>query len=120
MAAANGHAPWEEGAEQNRGQRLLPHVVDYYAHHEPNRVFAAISKSESVPDGFEDITMAAMANAVNHMAWWISNSVKSKHAGKQRTLTYVGPPDVRYAILLMAAMKTGWRVSNRILIYALR
>ncbi|KAJ5232385.1 hypothetical protein N7468_005341 [Penicillium chermesinum] len=110
--------PWAEGAEENRGRRLLPHVVDYYAHQEPDRVFAAISTSESVPNGFEDITMKAMASAVNHMAWWLSKLLKSRPSDKQRTLAFIGPADLRYAVMLLAAIKTNWRSDVSALLYA--
>lgn len=109
MAVSNDAEPWAEGAEKNRGQRLLPHVIDYYAHHEPDRVFAAISQSESVANGFQDISMKAMATAVDHMAWWLERTLKGSKK-RSRTLAYVGAADLRYAIVLLAAIKCGWRV----------
>lgn len=108
MAVANEHEPWAEGAEKHRGQRLLPHVVDYYAHHEPDRVFAAIFKSGGGDHAFEDISIAMVANAVNHMAWWMKKNLKSN--SKRRTLAYIGPSDLRYTIILLAAIKCGWKV----------
>ena len=112
MAIPTDKEPWAEGAEKYRGQRLLPHVIDYFAHHEPDRVFAAISQSESVANGFQDITMKAMANAVDHMAWWLSRSLKKK-SDKRHTLAYIGPSDLRYTIILFAAIKCRWRVGRK-------
>jgi hypothetical protein len=108
MAVSNDVEPWAEGAEKNRGQRLLPHVIDYYAHHEPDRIFAAISESESIANGFRDISMKTMATAVDHMAWWLERTLRGSK--KRRTLAYVGAADLRYAIILLAAIKCGWRV----------
>ncbi|KAJ5569820.1 uncharacterized protein N7459_009250 [Penicillium hispanicum] len=108
MAVSNDEEPWAYGAEEYRGQRLLPHVIDYYAHHEPQRVYASISKSESVVNGFQDVTMKTMATAIDHMAWWLSRTLKNASA-KRRTLAYIGSADLRYAILLAAAIKCGWR-----------
>ncbi|KAJ5368439.1 uncharacterized protein N7496_008199 [Penicillium cataractarum] len=107
MAISNDVEPWAEGAEKYRGQRLLPHVIDYYAHHEPDRVFAAISESESVASGFQDISMKTMATAIDHMAWWLQRTLKGSK--KRRTLAYIGAADLRYAIVLLAAIKCGWR-----------
>jgi hypothetical protein len=108
MAVSKDVEPWTEGAEKYRGRRLLPHVIDYYAHHEPDRVFAAISESESIASGFQDISMKTMASAVDHMAWWLARTLKGSK--KRRTLAYVGAADLRYAIVLLAAIKCGWRV----------
>lgn len=108
MAIDKKEDAWAEGAEEHRGQRLLPHVIDYYAHHEPDRVFASIFKSDGVDSGFEDITVKTVANAVNYMAWWLSKNTKS--GSKRRTLAYIGPSDLRYTILFLAAIKCRWKV----------
>ncbi|KAJ5176185.1 uncharacterized protein N7482_002062 [Penicillium canariense] len=107
MAVSKDPEPWAEGAEEYRGRRLLPHVIDYYAHHEPSRVFASISVSESVASGFQDVSMKAMATAVDHMAWWLERTLKGSK--KRRTLAYIGAADLRYSILLLAAIKCGWK-----------
>lgn len=111
MAILIDPKPWDEGGEKYRGKRLLPHIVDYYAHHEPGRVFAAISKSESVVNGFRDVTMKALAAAVDNMAWWLDRTLKDVPM-KQRTLAYIGTGDLRYTILLLAAIKCGWKVGD--------
>ncbi|KAJ5673778.1 hypothetical protein N7462_009217 [Penicillium macrosclerotiorum] len=108
MAGSTSLQPWAEGAEKFRGQRLLPHIIDYYAHHEPDRVFAAVATSESVATSFQDVPMKTLATAIDHMAWWLDRSLK-KSSKKRRTLAYVGPVDLRYTIVLLAAIKSGWR-----------
>ncbi|KAJ5112356.1 hypothetical protein N7532_000401 [Penicillium argentinense] len=108
MTGASSIEPWAQGAEKYRGHRLLPHIVDYCAHHEPDRVFAAISTSESVANGFQDVTMKDMASAVDHMAWWIKRTLKNAPK-ERRTLAYIGAGDLRYTILLLAAIKCDWK-----------
>ncbi|KAJ5172515.1 hypothetical protein N7492_005108 [Penicillium capsulatum] len=108
MAVPDEIQAWSRGGEQYRGERLLPHVVDYYAHHDPDRVYAAIATSESVAGGFQDVNMKTMATAVDHMAWWLSHTFKNVKP-RRRTLAYIGAADLRYAILLLAAIKCGWR-----------
>ncbi|KAJ5938669.1 hypothetical protein N7466_001803 [Penicillium verhagenii] len=107
MAVPNDKKAWEEGAERYRGQRLLPHIIDYYAHHEPDRVFASILKSGSLDNGFEDITMARLATAVNYVSWWLSKNLKTRNT--RRTLAYIGPSDLRYTVIFLAAIKCRWR-----------
>lgn len=109
MAVSDDTAAWSQGGEKHRGQRLLPHVIDYYAHHEPDRVYAAISTSENAASGFQDLNMKTMATAIDHMAWWLSDTFKNVKP-RRRTLAYMGAADLRYSIILMAAIKCGWRV----------
>ncbi|PWY92517.1 AMP dependent ligase/synthetase [Aspergillus heteromorphus CBS 117.55] len=108
MGLREGTESWAQGAEEFRGQRLLPDIVDYYAHEQPDRVFAAIPRSGNVTDGFEDVTMKTMAAAVNYTAWWIDRAFEDVF--KRTTLAYVGPSDLRYPIVLLALMKCGWSV----------
>ncbi|CAK46842.1 hypothetical protein CBS115989_1281 [Aspergillus niger] len=106
MVACNGTESWVRGGEKFRGHRLLPDILDYYAHDEPDRVFAAIPKTKSVTDGFKDISVKKMATAVDHMAWWLERAFDG--VSRKTTLAYIGPPDLRYPILLLALMKCGW------------
>ena len=111
MSVPNHNEIWRRGAEEFRGQRLLPHVVDYHAHENPNRVFNSMPRTQNVADGFRDFDMKTMATAVDFMAWWLDNH--SKNAPKEKkVLAYVGVPDIRYPVLLFAAIKAGWTVEN--------
>lgn len=94
------------------GARLLPQVVDEYARIDPNRIYASILLSANVSQGFRDVRMKDMARAVNSMAWWIKD-----HLGLRtdfETVGYIGVSDLRYPIIILAAIKCGWKVSLRI------
>ncbi|KAL9089696.1 MAG: hypothetical protein Q9159_002424 [Coniocarpon cinnabarinum] len=58
--------------------------------------------------------MATLSQAVNRMAWWIADRLgRSENFD---TLCYIGTADVRYTIIILAAVKCGWRtllVSSR-------
>ncbi|KAJ3727592.1 hypothetical protein C8R42DRAFT_773070 [Lentinula raphanica] len=90
-----------------RRARLLPVALESLAHSTPNRVYACIPRSEDVKkDGFRDVTYKQLLNAVDAAAWWLdSEDVFSNERGQ--VFTYVGPRDLRYAILLLASIKTG-------------
>ncbi|KAJ3840066.1 hypothetical protein F5878DRAFT_89134 [Lentinula raphanica] len=94
-----------------RRARLLPVALESLAHSTPNRVYACIPRSEDVEkDGFRDVTYKQLLNAVDAAAWWLdSEDVFSNERGQ--VFTYVGPRDLRYAILLLASIKTGRVVS---------
>ena len=86
------------------GRRLIPTLVDEIAHSDPQRPFISIAKSPDLKDGFEDITYAFFARAVNRCAWWMQ-----KELGESKTprpLLYLGPLDLRYLLIILAAAKT--------------
>ncbi|GLA42695.1 hypothetical protein AnigIFM63309_011243 [Aspergillus niger] len=105
-------APWAQGAEKYRGKRLLPHVIDYFARQEPERVFACISMSSDFADGFRDVTMQDMAAAVNRMARCTEQTFRRAlhFQPRQKVLAYIGPSNLRHTILFMAAIMCGTQV----------
>ncbi|KAJ5523615.1 thioester reductase domain-containing protein [Penicillium frequentans] len=89
----------------NCGRRLMPTVLDEVAESDPQRVFVSVPKSANLADGFEDITFSTFAKAVNKCAWWIREQLGEKSMPK--TMLYMGPLDVRYLIIILAAAKAG-------------
>ena len=90
------------------GQRLIPHLIDDIAHNNASRTFCSLAKSSNIPDGFQDISYAVFANAINCLAWWIEENLGKSSTFE--TLSYIGPPDLRYIVLTIAAQKTGYKV----------
>jgi hypothetical protein len=92
------------------GQRLFPVLVDSLATDHPDRPFASIPRSVvSVEDGFQDVDFRAFARAINRAAWWLRDALGD--AGQDfPTVTYMGPHDLRYLILIFAAVKTEYKV----------
>ena len=92
------------------GHRLIPQLIDERAKMNPHGSVWSVPKSSDLADGFRDISYVQVARAINKAAWWID-----EHIGKSTTfenLAYIGPPDLRYAILTVAAQKTGHTVSR--------
>ena len=90
------------------GERLLPQILDSLADTDPNRVYAAIPLSAQVSDGFQDITVASLANAVNRCCWWMQE--KPGTSTTFDTIAYLGIADLRYAIVFLASVKCGRKV----------
>ncbi|KAK3072880.1 hypothetical protein LTR53_006020 [Teratosphaeriaceae sp. CCFEE 6253] len=90
---------------------LLPAAVDYRAKHSPDTVFAVLPKDDKLEDGFFDLTYAALAKAVNALAWWLDEVLGTIPATEKfkdfPTVPYIGADDFRYVLLVLAAMKTG-------------
>ncbi|KAK1981320.1 ochratoxin A non-ribosomal peptide synthetase [Colletotrichum cereale] len=90
-------------------ERLVTHIVDDARSREPERVWASYAVSEDIAgDGFRDVTIGRLARAVDRLAWHIDAAVGRSAAFE--TVLYFGLPDVRYAVVLMAAVKTGHKV----------
>lgn len=92
------------------GRRLIPHLIDEIAELTPDRVYCSITRSTDVRDGFEDITYMRLANAITRTAWWIRKTLGETK--EFETLGYLGPSDLRYIVLTIAAQKAHYKVSQ--------
>ena len=87
------------------GKRIIPKLIDDIASSDPQRPFISVPKSIHLEDGFEDIDYGRFARAVNSCSWWMEEHLGIQ--GKSETIAYLGPLDVRYLLVLLAASKTG-------------
>ena len=101
------------------GNRLIPQLIDERARENPEASVWSVPRApgfddefaDGLADGFYDINYGQVARAINAVAWWIQ-----RHIGRSttfKTVAYMGPPDLRYAIVTIAAQKTGHTVSCR-------
>lgn len=100
-----------EDIPPNCGQRLLPTLIDHYAASQPERTFVAVPVSTDLREGWRDVSYLTYSRAINWCSWWIE-----EHLGRGEdfeTISYMGPLDLRYLIILMAATKTGYTVRNQ-------
>jgi acyl-coenzyme A synthetase/AMP-(fatty) acid ligase len=93
-----------------QSKKLLNHAVDDLARERPGALYAELPVSPvSFDKGFRRVTYRDFSNAINGMAWWLARSLG---VGKDfETLVYVGPNDMRHNILLLGAVKAGYKVS---------
>ncbi|QUC21686.1 uncharacterized protein UV8b_05929 [Ustilaginoidea virens] len=89
--------------------RLLPVLVDEIAAADPTRPYVFQPVSRHPRDGWAPVTFGELANAINHVAHLIAATVKKDSPAAFPTLAYVGPFDVRYGIVVLAAVKAGCR-----------
>ncbi|KAF2962888.1 hypothetical protein GQX73_g10685 [Xylaria multiplex] len=88
------------------GARILPAVVDEIADSDPSRILYSIAKTADPSDDFLDISANAFARAVNRCAWYLTKNLGSGHDFP--VVTYIGPQDLVYAILVLACNKAGY------------
>ena len=95
-------------------KRLAIEIVEQNAISSPDKVFAEIPRSASdFEQGFQSITYVDLANAVNGVAWYLRNLFGSPD--NIETLTYIGPNDLSHVLLILGAVKAGFKVSPFIL-----
>jgi acyl-coenzyme A synthetase/AMP-(fatty) acid ligase len=92
------------------GKRLLPHIVDQRAKSGYERPYAMYPVSRDPSEGFQNISYARLSNAVNRACWWLESELSQKDE-KENSFAYLGPNDLRYAIFVLATIKTGRKVS---------
>lgn len=104
MAMATKH---ERIAQHNH---LVPQAVDRLAHMMPDAEYGEWVLGSKVIS----ITYAQLANIVNGLAWWLVKELNGSGYNKpeRETLTYIGPNDVRYSALVLAAVKAGFVVRD--------
>ena len=93
------------------GRRLTPCLLDSEAEKNPTRLFAVVTKSANLSDGFRQVDYDQMANAVNSVAHDLIVALGEPEYPFE-TLTYVGTVDLRYNIIFYAAVKCGYKVSR--------
>ncbi|KAF4631099.1 hypothetical protein G7Y89_g7043 [Cudoniella acicularis] len=107
---AKSHKKTKSNAEWFPGKRdVLVNIVNYRARKCPEALFAEYPiSSTAYDDGYREINYADFANAVNGAASWME-----EHLGRGRnfeTLAYIGPNDIRYAALVLGAVKAGYKL----------
>lgn len=90
-------------------KQLLNHMVDGLAKARPLSVWAETPKSTtSYEAGFHKVTYRAFSNAINGVAWWLHDSLGQGQDFE--TLAYFGLWDIRYVVLLLGAVKAGYKM----------
>ncbi|KAH8652129.1 hypothetical protein BX600DRAFT_386479 [Xylariales sp. PMI_506] len=90
------------------GKRLLSDIVDSTASAQPDREAFQTPRSNNPADGWKSVTYRDLANAVNYVA-----HVLLKTCGPPQTsfptIAYIGSNDARYIIIMLAAIKAGYK-----------
>jgi acyl-CoA synthetase (AMP-forming)/AMP-acid ligase II len=93
------------GGDALYGKRPIPALIDHIAHNDPERICFSFPASSNLSDGFRDMSFRTFANAINKTAHFIHQEIG--RSSMFETVMYMGFPDVRHYIVLVALMKTG-------------
>lgn len=91
------------------GQRFLVSLIDQHAKVKPDDAWVSIPvDDEDLNKGYKDITWSQFANAINHAVKWLRQSLPAAVFSQPfQAFGYVGPKDLRYPVLTVAAAKLG-------------
>lgn len=92
----------------NYGRRLIASRIVELAKYELDNIWISTPSSKSV-NGFTDFTWAG-ANVIDCASYWIESTFGRGQG--QSMIAYVGPLHIRYLILIVAAIETGYMVSD--------
>jgi len=90
------------------GKRLIPTLIEEIAQTDPQRVCFSFPLSSELSQGFRDVNFKSFANAINKTAHFIQQEIG--RSSMFETIMYIGFPDLRHYIALVALMKTGHKV----------
>ena len=95
------------------GRRLIPQVIDEIAARDPQREAFQLPQSDTDPKkGWKVVTYGEYAAAINRSAHEVVKTCGAPPTDEFPTIAYIGPQDVRYLILLVAAVKAGYKVGS--------
>ena len=86
------------------GERLIPQIIDTTASATPARVYASLPHQHWRKYGWQDISWCKIAGAVNKLAWWLDEKIGT--CLPFETIAYAGVSDLRYMLMVVAAIKT--------------
>ncbi|MCJ1314533.1 hypothetical protein MMC25_008215 [Agyrium rufum] len=119
------------GVSSEYGRRLIPNIIDERARREPDRpvysipissanvsrdfedisargaVYSVPVSADDLSHGFRDISARDFANAVDRVAWWLEAELGKGVSFP--TIGYIGPHDIRYALLTLGCIKAGYQ-----------
>ncbi|OJJ46010.1 hypothetical protein ASPZODRAFT_2034801 [Penicilliopsis zonata CBS 506.65] len=88
---------------------LLPHVFEHRVRANPAGIWAKYPvATDNYEAGFRSVTNQQVLNAINRMAALFDRQLGASQ--RFQTLAYLGPNDLRYFIVVMAAIKVGYKI----------
>ena len=104
-----GHGGPKEPYLSHKRSQLLNNIVDGIATIRPQALYGELPISlSSYEAGYRKVTYHALANAINGIAWWLTEELGP---GQDfQTLCYIGMNDIRYVVMVLGAVKAGYKV----------
>lgn len=91
-------------------KQLLNNIIDGMAKTRPSALYAEIpSLPDSYSGGYRKVSYEVLAKAVNGAAWFLKEELGEGR--NHQALAYIGPNDLGYVIMILGAVKAGYKVN---------
>jgi thioester reductase-like protein/acyl-CoA synthetase (AMP-forming)/AMP-acid ligase II len=100
--------PTTKSQHEMNCNQLLPTVIDDRARSDPDGAFTKVPILNSYDNGYQVVTNANLAAAVDYVARLISSEFGQSN--DHECIAYLGLSDLRYIIVLLAGIKTGFKL----------
>ncbi|KAJ3489739.1 hypothetical protein NLG97_g5935 [Lecanicillium saksenae] len=90
--------------------KLMAQAVDEIAQSDPSRVFAEFLDPPHTTVDSLTLTFGALAAAVDRLGWWLEDVKKKHQLNELDACAYIGFPDLRYYVVLLACIKCRLKV----------
>ncbi|KAL4896998.1 hypothetical protein BDV59DRAFT_82928 [Aspergillus ambiguus] len=102
----------QEGCDKtNDLSKLIPSIIDEISAVSPERLYGEVPVSPTgCGSGTRKVTYRMLANVINGMAWWITETLGASRDPDFETLSYIGPNDMGHNIVLLGAVKAGYKL----------
>ena len=100
--------PTTKSQHEMNCNQLLPTVIDDRAISDPDGAFTKVPILNSYDNGYQVVTNANLAAAVDYVARLISSEFGQSN--DHECIAYLGLSDLRYIIVLLAGIKTGFKL----------
>jgi acyl-CoA synthetase (AMP-forming)/AMP-acid ligase II len=100
-----------ENADAYQQGKLMITALEEKAKWTPHNTYMRYPGPDWETKGYETISWAQLAKAIDKVAYWLDDHLGK--ATRNDTIAYYGPNDPRYAILVLAIIKTGRNVCRR-------
>ncbi|KAK0726325.1 hypothetical protein B0T21DRAFT_371384 [Apiosordaria backusii] len=89
----------------------LPWIVDQLAAEIPHGTWVKIplSSTKITEITWQNFTFQQLSQAVDRLAYWIDEQLGPAALGRDEPLAYTGVNDIRYPLVILAALKTGYK-----------
>lgn len=101
----------QEAIQPDYGHRLAPHIIEQRAQETPDGEAFSIPRSDNPQDGWRPISWKEYNNSINLVAHKIIEECGEPSPGTFPTIAYLGGNDARYVVMVIAAIKAGFKVS---------
>lgn len=85
--------------------KLMATAIDHLARDNPELIFAEFLEPAHLDQDVLELSYQAFGNSINRLSWWLKDWIQEIGLKRFDNVLFTGYPDMRYYLLLIAAIK---------------